>query len=58
LIDLTQGLPDFIQKGYVNQLVHEHLHLGRNHAYTLWNLMRIKKFYSLSPQKKELQLEY
>ena len=58
LIDLTQGLPDFIQKGYVNQLVHEHLNLGRNHSYTLWNLMRIKKFYSLSPQKKELQLEY
>ncbi|MEJ5963286.1 asparagine synthase (glutamine-hydrolyzing) [Pedobacter immunditicola] len=58
LMDLTQGLPDFIQKGYVNQLVHEHLNLGRNHSYTLWNLMRIKKFYSLSPQKKELQLEY
>jgi asparagine synthase (glutamine-hydrolysing) len=58
LLDLAQGLPHFIKKGYVNQLVHEHLNLGRNHSYTLWNLMRIKKFYSLSSHKKELQLEY
>jgi len=45
LLDLQEGLPDFINKVYVNQLIHEHLNLGRNHSYTLWNLMRIKKFF-------------
>jgi len=51
LLTLNEGLPPFINKAYVNQLVHEHLYLNRNHSYTLWNLMRIKKFYS-SPKTK------
>ncbi|MET1055343.1 MAG: asparagine synthase-related protein, partial [Pedobacter sp.] len=51
LLSLNEGLPPFINKAYVNQLVHEHLYLNRNHSYTLWNLMRIKKFYS-SPKAK------
>lgn len=46
VLALNEGLPSFINKGYVNQLIHEHLHLNRNHSYTLWNLMRIKKFYN------------
>ncbi len=52
IINLADGLPDFIHKGYVKQLVHEHLNLNRNHAYTLWNLIRIKKFYEKSSQSK------
>jgi asparagine synthase (glutamine-hydrolysing) len=51
LLTLNEGLPSFINKGYVNQLIHEHLNLGRNHSYTLWNLMRIKKFYSIHEAK-------
>jgi len=54
LLTLTDGLPSFINKGYVNQLIREHLHLNRNHSYTLWNLMRIKKFYSIHEAKEAL----
>jgi asparagine synthase (glutamine-hydrolysing) len=43
--NLTVGLPDFINKNYVHRLVKEHLK-GHNHSYTLWNIMRLKKFMS------------
>ncbi|MCY0970990.1 asparagine synthase (glutamine-hydrolyzing) [Chryseobacterium wangxinyae] len=45
LEDLTVGLPYFINKNFVNRLVKEHLK-GHNHSYTLWNIMRLKKFMS------------
>ncbi|WP_432710030.1 asparagine synthase (glutamine-hydrolyzing) [Pedobacter sp.] len=54
LLTLNEGLPSFINKGYVNQLILEHLHQNRNHSYTLWNLMRIKKFYSIHEAKTVL----
>ena len=54
LLTLNEGLPSFINKGYVNQLILEHLHQNRNHSYTLWNLMRIKKFYSIHEAKAAL----
>lgn len=54
LLTLNEGLPSFINKAYVNQLIHEHLHLNRNHSYTLWNLMRIKKFYRYHEVKASL----
>lgn len=54
LLTLNEGLPSFINKGYVNQLIREHLYLNRNHSYTLWNLMRIKKFYSIHETKAAL----
>ena len=54
LLTLTEGLPSFINKDYVDQLIHEHIHLNRNHSYTLWNLMRIKKFYSIHEAKVPL----
>ncbi|WP_432713343.1 asparagine synthase (glutamine-hydrolyzing) [Pedobacter sp.] len=50
LLDLNQGLPAFLNKAYVDRLIHEHLYLHKNHTYTLWNLMRIKKFYSHQPK--------
>lgn len=45
LEDLADDLPSFIKKEFVLKLVAEHLK-GYNHSYTLWNLMRIKKFMS------------
>uniref|UniRef100_UPI003D7F99AE asparagine synthetase B family protein n=1 Tax=Pedobacter sp. TaxID=1411316 RepID=UPI003D7F99AE len=50
LLELNQGLPAFLNKAYVDRLIHEHLYLHKNHTYTLWNLMRIKKFYSHQPK--------
>lgn len=45
LENLTDGLPYFINKEFVSKIVKEHIN-GRNHSYTIWNLMRIKKFMS------------
>lgn len=56
VLELRDSLPDFINKEYVNTLIHEHLNQGRNHSYTLWNLMRIKKFYEIAEQKEALVL--
>lgn len=44
ILALKDGLPEFINKRYVEKLVNEHINQGRNHSYTLWNLLRLKKF--------------
>ncbi len=40
---LKENMPTFVRQSYVDKLITEHL-AGYNHSYTLWNLMRLKKF--------------
>lgn len=46
LDNLKHNLPDFVKESFVDKIVSEHLK-GYNHSYTLWNLMRLNKFYSV-----------
>lgn len=41
---LPNDLPDFINSSFVVKIIDEHLNLGRNHSYIIWNLLRLAKF--------------